>query len=246
MFHLSVDGPVATISIDRGGSANAVPLAQWCSLERLVSQANVSSANLIVIRSADPNYFSAGSDLNELEGLSTNPVLRKRFRGAMVSVFNKIRSANKPTIAVVNGRCFGTGVSIATACDVRIGGPNAKFAVTPARFGISYPKEEVERLASIVGFGHAARMLYSCETIDAVEARQIGLLEIIDESADPGARFIEGVAANVPASLLSLKASLLGRAGLDKRFEEHFITPECTQRLRAYRNDKEEARRVLT
>jgi enoyl-CoA hydratase/carnithine racemase len=235
MFEMSIADSVATIAINRGGKGNAVPLADWCKLERLVSAANISSANLVVFRSSDPSYFCAGSDLSELSALGADPSLRRRFRGAMVSVFKRIRAINKPTVAIVNGGCYGTGVSIATACDVRIAGPAATFAITPARFGISYPKEEVERLASIVGYGSAARLLYSCEAIDAAEALRIGLVEFIDGDEQPGERFVRNVADNVPASLVSLKASLLGRAGMDKRFDDHFATPECNSRLKAYR-----------
>lgn len=236
MFELDIDGPVATIWIDRGDRANAVPLSEWSVLEQAVSAANVSTADLIVLRSRLPGVFCAGADLTELEQLSIDVGLRRRFRGAMISVFKRIRSVNKPTVAIVNGCCFGTGVSIAMACDVRIGGADAVFAITPARFGISYPQEEVERLVSIIGFGHAARLLYSCEKIGAEEARRIGLLEILDHSDNPGDRFVRDVAANVPASLLSLKASLLGRAGANKRFDNHFATLECNSLLREYRS----------
>jgi enoyl-CoA hydratase/carnithine racemase len=238
MFEMSISDSVATIAIRRGGRANSVPLADWCKLERLVSAANISNASLIVFRSDDPDYFCAGSDLSELSALASDPSLRKRFRGAMVSVFKRIRSINKPTVAIIDGGCYGTGLSIATACDVRIAGPAAMFAITPARFGISYPKEEVERLASIVGHGSAARLLYSCEAIDAAEAARIGLVEFVDQAPQPGERFIRNVAENVPASLLSLKASLLGRAGVDKRFDDHFASPECNSRLEAYHNER--------
>ena len=238
MFELTIEGSVATIIIHRGMKGNAVPMSGWRNLEDVVATANTSKANLIVFRSVEPDYFCTGSDLTELETLSSDPGLCRKFRGSMVSAFKRIRSANKPTLALVDGSCFGTGVSIATACDIRIGGPKARFAMTPARFGISYPKEEVERLSSILGFSQAARLLYSCEEIDAHEALRIGLVEIMDDSSEPGAIFIQSVIDNPPASLFSLKASLLGRAGADKRFDSHFATEECNSLLRAYRSGK--------
>ncbi len=62
---------------------------------------------------------------------------------------------------------------------MRVAGPDASFAITPARFGISYPQPDLERLASLVGPGQAARLLYTAETIDAAEAHRIGLIELV-------------------------------------------------------------------
>ena len=234
MFTLEVTGKVATITIARGAKANAVPIDQWGELEKLVVRANVSAASLVVIRSGDGRDFCAGSDLSELNLLSTSGLLRRRFRGVMKSAFARIRAVNKPTIAVIDGRCMGTGLSIATACDIRVCGPNALFAITPARFGISYPKEDVERLAMLVGSGQAARLLYSCDTIDSAEAHRIGLVEIFDRSAQPGAGLIQNIVDNAASSLMTLKAGLIGRAGADQRFEDHFATGDFATRLDAY------------
>lgn len=241
MFTLDIAGRVATIMIDRGSKANAVPIEQWAHLERLVVAANTSQASLLVVRSGIEREFCVGSDLGELNRLASNPSLIRRFRGAMRSVFSRIQAVNKPTIAIVDGRCVGTGLSIAASCDIRVAGPNARFAVTPARFGISYPKEDVERLAKLIGVGQAARLLYSCQTIDGDEALRIGLVEMVDRSQDVGASLIREIGDNVPASLMTLKASLIGRAGVDQRFDSHFGSSECRTRLGAYCSDAEPA-----
>jgi len=238
MFTLGLTGEVATITIDRGAKANAVPIDQWGELEKLVGKANIGPASAIVIRSASRRDFCAGSDLGELDRLSSDATLRRRFRGAMKSVFARIRAVNKPTIAVVDGRCMGTGLSIAMACDIRVCGPDATFGLTPAQFGISYPKEDVERLERLVGFGQAARLLYSSRSIDGEEAYRIGLVEILDRSPNVGAELIADITDNASSSLATLKASLIGRAGADKRFDDHFETAEFAARLDSYGSKK--------
>jgi enoyl-CoA hydratase/carnithine racemase len=234
MFDLTTQDGISTITIDRGEKANAIPLDQWKQLEVLVAKANLSKCDLVVIRSSNPDAFSAGSDLVELENLANDAALRRRFRSSMVSVFKRIRDTAKPTVAIVNGKCFGTGVSLALSCDVRVAGPRATFAITPARFGIAYPKEEIDRLAAVVGVGQATRLLYSAEAIDAEEAWRIGLVEILDRTEEPGAHFVRQLMSNVPSSLLSFKAALNGRGGDDKRFEEQLQTPAFRERMNAY------------
>ncbi len=139
MFRLEMDGPVARVVIDRGEKRNAIPIACWSALEHVVSDAAISNSRLVVITSADPASFCAGADLSEMPDLIDDVKKRHVFRGAMTSALARIRSVGKPTLALIEGGCFGAGVSLAMACDMRVAGPNATFAITPARFGISYP-----------------------------------------------------------------------------------------------------------
>lgn len=125
MFALSYEDEVARITIDRGSHRNAVPMSDWAKLEKLVRAANTSAAKMTVFASPDCDSFCAGSDLSELEQLSHDRLKRKKFRGAMASVFGAIRATNKPTIALIRGGCFGTGVGLATACDLRIAHPKS-------------------------------------------------------------------------------------------------------------------------
>jgi enoyl-CoA hydratase/carnithine racemase len=235
MFRLEMDGPVARVVIDRGQRRNAIPIACWGALERTVGEAAATDARLVVISSADPESFCAGADLSELPELIDDVRKRQVFRGAMTSALARIRSVGKPTLAIVEGGCFGAGVSVAMACDLRIAGPNASFAITPARFGISYPQPDLLRLAELVGSGQAARLLYGAETIDAQEAHRIGLVEVIDPSAALGEAMIGRIAGNAPYSLCALKATLAGRWGVDKRFDDAFASADFAEGWEAFR-----------
>jgi len=235
MFTLDFDQQIARITIDRGGRRNAVPMNQWACLEQRVVEANRSDAQAVVIVSADAESFCAGSDLGELIRLEAEPQLRRSFRGAMESVFSKLRAVNKPTLAIIRGGCFGTGMSLAGACDFRVAHPNATFSVTPARFGIAYPQGDVDRLVSLIGPGQASRLLFGGVTLPAVEAHRIGLVEEIDDSDDVGAELIAGIRANSPASLRTLKAMILGRAGTSQSFDMAFASRDFTDRIRSHK-----------
>ena len=95
----------------------------------------------------------------------------------MRAALDALRDLPIPTIASIEGPCYGAGVALAMACDLRIAGRGARFAITPAKIGISYPQEDVHRLVALVGPGQAARLLFTAETIDGAEAERIGLVE---------------------------------------------------------------------
>ncbi|MGN6123394.1 MAG: enoyl-CoA hydratase/isomerase family protein [Sphingomonas oligoaromativorans] len=235
MFRLETDGPVARVVIERGEKRNAIPIAGWSVLERVVGEAAASDARLVVITSSDPESFCAGADLSEFPMLMEDVRKRHVFRGAMASALSRIRAVGKPTVAVIEGGCFGAGVSLANACDMRIAGPRASFAITPARFGISYPQPDLARLAELVGPGQAARLVYGAETIDATEAHRIGLVEMIDTSDRIGEDMIGRIASNAPYSLCALKATLAGRWGVDKRFDDAFASPDFAEGFKAFK-----------
>ncbi len=89
-----------------------------------------------------------------------------------------------------------------------------------------------------MGPGQAARLLYPAESIDAEEAHRIGLVEMICRNGDCGASIIESIASNAPYSLLALKATLAGRFGVDKRFDDAFASPDFAEGWRAFRSGR--------
>jgi enoyl-CoA hydratase/carnithine racemase len=238
MFRLAIDGPVARIVIDRGEKRNAVPIAQWHKLEKCFAEAHASAARLIVIVSADPASFCAGADISEMDHLIADVKKRHVFRGAMGSALDRIRGSNKPTLAQIEGGCFGAGVSLAMACDLRLAGPRSTYAITPARFGISYPQSDLKRLVELVGPGQAARLLYTAEMIDAEEARRIGLIELVCSDGRCGTEVIERIAGNAPYSLSALKATMAGRFGVDDRFDAAFSSKDFAEGLDAFRSGR--------
>jgi len=87
-------------------------------------------------------------------------------------------------IAMINGLCFGGGVAVALACDLRFAADHARFAVPATRLGLSYPMEAIERLVQVVGPGGAADILLSARALDAAEALHLGLVNRVVPAAE--------------------------------------------------------------
>jgi enoyl-CoA hydratase/carnithine racemase len=177
MVNLEIHEQVATLQLCRPEVRNAISVVGWAEIARSVEQAVAAGARLLVLRGETGGAFSAGADLRDFGRFAENADARAEFRRAMRIGIDGVANAPIATIAVIEGACFGAGTALAMACDIRFADADAQFAITPAKFGIGYPQEDVHRLVSLVGPGQAARLLISAKSIDGREAERIGLVE---------------------------------------------------------------------
>lgn len=238
MMKLSLEGGIARLRLSRPEVRNAIPVAGWHMLAERVAEAADAGARLLLVTGEGP-AFSAGADIAEFPSMIEDAERRTAFHTAMRTGIEAVAEAAMPTAAVIEGPCYGAAVALAMACDLRIAGPQAAFAITPAKFGISYPQEDVHRLVSLVGPGQASRLLLTAERIDAAEAARIGLVDILAEDpAAAAARTAEAVLAGSGASHADLRRAIrLASAGVrsdteqDRRFEALFGSEELARRL---------------
>lgn len=223
MISHEISGFVARIRLDDDGTRNALGMAGWTGIADAIAAVAASDARVLLL-SGTPRAFCSGSNLTELAALADDPAARAPFRLAMRAAMDPLRAIPIPTIAVIDGDCFGGGVALALACDIRIAGTAARFAITPAKLGVSYPQEDVARLAAAVGRGQAARLLFGAGTIDAAEAARIGLVELVVPSASTEADALAAaIADNAPGSIAQLKAILGSDGGRhDAAFDRNF------------------------
>lgn len=222
MIEITCAGPVTRLRLNRPEARNALATRHW---EALAAAANkIGDARLVVVSGAE-GVFSAGADLVEFETFRGDAAACARFRTAMRRGVDALASLPAATLAWIDGPCFGAGVALAMACDIRLASPAARFAITPARMGIGYPQEDVARLVRLVGPGWASRLLFTGAAIDAAAASRIGLVEDVAEP-DGLQALIDELAAADPASIATLKhAVALAAAGVatdeaqDRRFD---------------------------
>ena len=246
MFTFEIRQRIAIIGLRRPEARNAVPLRCWRVLAEHVRQAETAKARALVVRSDVPGVFCGGADLGEFAGLA-DPGRGSELRLAMAEGLGALRATPLPTFAAIEGGCFGAGVALAIACDMRIAGPAARFSVPPARLGITYPHADIARLTALVGPGQAARLFLIGDQIDGAEALRIGLVEMTDERPAERAELLaERIAlGNAPASLRLLKRSItLAEAGegsdaaMDAAFDAAFGSPDLAEGLAAFREKR--------
>jgi len=242
MFDLTLDGPVARLRLDRPEARNAIPARDWALLAHRCGEAVRSGARLLIL-SGTEQAFCAGADLEDFPAFAADPKATSAFRTMMRTGLEALRDLPIATIAAIEGPCYGAGVALAMACDIRVAGEGARFAITPAKFGISYPQEDVARLVALVGPGQASRLLLGTVTVDPAEAARIGLVELA--AADIGLAVEELTAAllaNSGESIAALKMAIrLAGQGLtrddrqDRSFDALFGSADFRDRLAALR-----------
>jgi enoyl-CoA hydratase/carnithine racemase len=236
MFDLHLDAGLARLTLRRPEARNAIPAAQWAALERVINEAEAGGARVLLVL-GEGSAFCAGADISDFAGMRGDEGARAAFRLDMRAALDRLRAAPFPTIAVVEGHCFGAGVALAMACDIRIAAPAARFAITPAKFGISYPQEDVHRLISLVGPGQAARLLLGALPIDAAEAQRIGLVEMpggVAEAEALGEAMLAGSSASHAALKQAIALAEMGTrsdAAQDQSFDDLLGSDDLAQRL---------------
>ena len=168
-----VRGPMALITLNRPEKRNAISLGTLDDLHDAVGLCERDErARVLTITGAGDKAFASGSDLAEVEHRD----LRKALEPIVQGLAERLERLPKPTIAAVNGVCFGGGLEVALGCDIRIASTRATFATPEGKLGIIPGGGATQRLPRIVGRGWGMHMLLMGEPIDAERAFQIGLV----------------------------------------------------------------------
>ncbi|MBN1091885.1 enoyl-CoA hydratase/isomerase family protein [Blastococcus sp. TML/M2B] len=205
-LHVTRDGHVATLTIDRPDKRNAMTAEMWAALpEVLAGPAADPAVRVLVVTGAGPS-FCAGADLAGLLGGEDPLDPMADLRAHNLAAQAALREFPRPTIAMIRGHCIGGGVEIAAACDLRFADPGSVFGVTPAKVGIVYPPSSTRALVELVGPATAKYLLFSGELVDAATALRTGLVDRVVDA--------EGLADEVRrfADVLASRSALTQRA----------------------------------
>ena len=168
-----VRGPLALITLNRPSKRNAISLGTLEELHQAVTLAeHVDAVRVLAFTGAGDKAFASGSDLAEVEHRD----LKKALEPIVQGLAERLERLPKPTIAAINGLCYGGGLEVALGCDVRVASETAAFATPEGKLGIIPGGGATQRLPRIVGRGWGMHMLLMGEPIDAQQALSIGLV----------------------------------------------------------------------
>ncbi|EWC62739.1 Enoyl-CoA hydratase [Actinokineospora spheciospongiae] len=172
---LAVEGPVATLTIDRPAKRNALSYEMWAAIPgHVAAVAADDSVRVLVVRGTDT--FSAGADISEFTTLRRDAEGAVRYGEAVEAATAALTGLAKPTVAAITGFCIGGGCELALACDLRIATDDARFGITPAKLGIVFNLPSTKQLVDAVGPAWAKQILFTGDILDAATALRIGLV----------------------------------------------------------------------
>jgi len=165
----SVDGAIATITLNRPDARNALNDQMCEDLRRVASEVD-PTIRLVFVRGKGP-VFCAGADVKERAGMSVDQVRARRLKA--FAAYHALESLPMPSVAVVHGAALGSGVEIAAACDFVVATPDAAFGTPEAMRGTV---GATQRLPRVLGKRLAKDMMFTGRALSAEEARQAGLV----------------------------------------------------------------------
>ena len=199
---LDIDGPIATITVNRPDKLNALNDATIAELGRAIDEANARADVAAVLLTGAGRSFIAGADISELE--SQSPLEAQRRARVGQAIFRRFETSPKPTVAAINGFALGGGCELAMACHVRLASDKAKLGQPEVKLGIVPGYGGTQRLPRLVGRGAALRLLLTGDMIDAAEALRLGLVDQVvapEALLDTARTLLTTMAANAPLAL---------------------------------------------
>jgi methylglutaconyl-CoA hydratase len=211
------DRGVATITLNRPEIHNAYD-------ERLIDELAGTLQGLredrqvrVVVLRGNGKHFQAGADLNCLRRLaSATPEQNFAFSLRTTEAMRRLNAFPRPTMALVQGACYGGGVGLVACCDVAIATESASFALTEVRWGV-IPAPIVPQLCAAIGVRSLRRYAVSGERFTARAAERIGLIhEICPEGGldDAAASIVDALLQSAPDAAAESKLLVLEQAGL--------------------------------
>ena len=222
-------GVIAVWTLNRPEKLNALNRKSHIAIKEQCARVEADdSVRAVVIRGAPPlptpegkrpkqAAFAAGADISEFAGKDSDDV--REFFGD--NAWEAIWGLSKPTIAMVDGFALGGGTELALACDLRVASSRAIFGQPEINLGLIPGGGGTQRLCRLLGYGKAMEMTLTGETVGAVEALDIGLVNKVvepEELESAAMALAENIARKSPYTVKVAKRAV--RAALDLPFSE--------------------------
>ena len=246
---------VTTITLNRPDSFNALTGHMADEIRAALDEARLDDRVGAVVFIGAGRAFCSGQDLKAIEDESDGTAIGEFVRHHLRNHFNlmtlAIRRLPKPVIAAVNGVAAGAGMSLALACDLRVGSEKSSFMQAFSRVGLIPDAGSTYLLPALVGTARALEMAWTARRVGADEALAVGLLnqkvaeaDLASEAHELATRLARGPAlatglakeAILGAAERGLEATLTLEADLQGRC---ISTPDFIEGVSAFLEKRE-------
>jgi enoyl-CoA hydratase/carnithine racemase len=215
-FDFAIDGPVATVTLNRPEKLNPLTFESYSDLRDLLAELPHHDGVKVLVIQGEGRGFCGGGDVNEIIGelLKMQAADLMRFTKMTGDVIRAMRECPVPIIVKIQGIAAGAGAVIALAADFRIVGTSGRFAFLFTKVGLSGgDMGAAYLLPRVVGLGRATQLLMLGDTIDATTADRYGLVSelVPDEELDDAVAALATRLASGPTLAFAQTKSLLTR-----------------------------------
>ncbi len=242
---------VATVTLNRPQVNNAYNAELVQGVLNAMDELGAKTNLRVAVLRGNGKHFQAGADLswlNAVAGQSVNEnIVASR---ATAEAVHRLNNLPIPTVALVQGGCFGGGTGIISACDVVIAADNALFSIAETRWGLM-AGIIIPQLNDAMSVRQVRRYALTGERFGADEARRIGLVHEVVPLAEleaAGAKIVDQLLQNAPEANAQTKAVAIEHAwgnmttqGFNRLIEQHAAkrrSAEATEGLASFREKR--------
>ena len=214
---LSINGAIATITLDRPAAFNAINLAIAQRLEQLAAQVEADPSIRVLVLKGEGRAFCAGGDLQTIgaaaEADTITPVVSELLHHYHAFIAS-LRRMPKIVLASVHGSAAGAGMSLAFAADLCIAADEARFTPAYAKLGVSPDGGGTVGVVATAGVRRALQIFLAEDSFTAAQAYEWGLVAKVVSASELAAAteaLAQRLAQNMPAGITATKA-LIHRA----------------------------------
>jgi enoyl-CoA hydratase/carnithine racemase len=209
---LRIEGPIATITLNRPAAFNSINLPIAQRLEQLGAEVEGNDDVRVLVIEGEGRAFSAGGDLQTIGAAAANdsvaPVVGELLKHYHAFI-ETVRRMPKIVLSSVHGSAAGAGMGLAFVTDLCIAADDARFTPAYAKIGVSPDGGSTVGMVGTVGTRRALQIFLAEDSFTAQQAYHWGLVARIVPAAELKAetrKFAERLAQNPPAAIAGTKS----------------------------------------
>ena len=185
LLRVEKNNGIATVYLNRPEKRNAMSFALLKELVSTAEKLKKDRSLRCVILTGEANVFSAGIDLADLNNPKNRAYAAWELLKPGQSLFQKAfliwQQLPVPVIAALEGFCFGAGMQLALAADIRIAHPKTQMSIMESRWGLVPDMGLTRSLKGVIGLDLAKELTLTARIFDAEYAKNIGLVTHLNE-----------------------------------------------------------------
>jgi enoyl-CoA hydratase/carnithine racemase len=209
---LRIEGPIATITLNRPAAFNSIDLSIAQKLEQLGAEVEGNDDIRVLVIEGEGRAFSAGGDLQTIGAAAAAdniaPVVGELLKHYHAFI-ETVRRMPKIVLSSVNGSAAGAGMGLAFVTDLCIAADDARFTPAYAKIGVSPDGGSTVGMVGTVGTRRALQLFLAEDSFTAKQAYEWGLVARVVPAAELKAetrKFAERLAQNPPAAIAGTKS----------------------------------------
>ena len=226
---------IAWVALDRPEKRNAMSPAMNRDMIEVLEALETDADCEVLVLTGSGSAFTAGMDIKEYfrETDGEAPVVRERiYRAAGDWQWRRLRNYAKPTIAMVNGWCFGGGFTPLIACDLAIAAEEATFGLSEINWGIIPAGNVAKAITTVLGARDALFYAMTGRTFTGADAARMGLVNLAVPASDlkqATAELAAELRSKNPLVLRHIRAALKNMPTLDWEMSDEYLRAKQDQ-----------------